>query len=50
MNFSTVLHNILIFFLILLIISVTIAMWPYTMEAMFIMYLDGMMPICTGTL
>ncbi len=42
------LHKILIFLLILLVIEIMIALWPYALEAFFIMYLDGVMPICTG--
>ena len=42
------LHNILIFLVILLIINLMIVLWPYTLEVFYIMYLDGIMPICTG--
>ena len=41
-------YNIFLFFLTLLVISTTIAIWPYVLDAMLIMYIDGIMPICTG--
>ena len=45
------LHKILVFLLILLTIEVMVALGPFFMEAMFIMYIEGIMPfsICTGT-
>ena len=39
-------QNILIFFLILLVINTIIVMWPYTFDAMLMMYFDGISPFC----
>ncbi len=39
-------YNIFLFFLTLLVICTTIAMWPYVLDAMLIMYLDGVSPFC----